>query len=327
MFMSERSLAIFLHQLLAGELAPVGPVNDGATLKRLVEAPPSALQTLLGAHLDALLAGWPSGSTLRPPSLPTAMFWIAAALNNAAWAIQRPDPRLLTITLRLSEAIPVAADPGEALAYHSLIRHLARFPLAEDWRPVAQRLFDRSPLTTGWLPRCNGALSPVLIELLASYPVQADLRDRWLTLLPDEQSVRRTIPAATAAANAELGQLLRDLLALDTDWRPFLLAFYEADCEFQRRGSDERPTWPLLDALGAAARQERDVVRRRYAQKTLYRYAPLVDLMADEACVRPYRYLDGRFLTQVADAVPHRQLKLWRMVDRRTVETPIADSR
>jgi len=323
--MSQCSLAIFLHQLLAGELAPVGPVNDAATLNRLVEVPAPALRILLGAHLDALLARWPSSHALRPQSLPSALLWIAAALNNAAWAVQRPDPRLLTITLRLSEAIPAAADPDEALAYHSLIRHLPRLTLAEDWLPVAQRLFDRSPLTAAWLPRRNGALSPALIDLLGYYPVQVELRDRWLALLPDEQSARRTIPAAMAAANAELGQLLRDLLALDAGWRPFTLAFYEADCAFQRRGSDERPAWPLIDALGAAARQERDLARRRYAQKTLYRYAPLVDLITDEASARPYLHLDGRFQDLVVEAVPHRQLKLWRAVDRRTTEMPIAD--
>lgn len=325
--MSQRSLAMFLHNLLAGELAPVGPVNDSATLNRLVEQPAPTLQALLGAHRDALLAGWPAGDGVPPRRLPAAMLWVAAALNNAAWAVRRPDPRLLTITLRVSEAIPPAADADEALAYHSLIRHVARLNLADDWRCVAQRLIERSPLTSGWLPRCNSTLSPLLIHLLRCYPVQADLRDRWLTILPDEQSARHTLPSAVAMVNAELGQLLRDLLAFDPVWQPFVLAFYEADCAFQRRGSVEKPTWPVLEALGAAARQERDPVRRRYAQKTLYRYAPLVDLMADEACIRPYLYLDVQFQTLVADVVPHRQLKLWRMVNQQPADTPITDSR
>ena len=320
--MSTRSLAIFLHRLLAGALEPVGPVSDSATLTRLVEQPAPVLQTLLGAHVDALIGGWPDGALLRPRTLPATALWAATALNNLVWALQRPDPRLLTVTLRLAQALPAATDPATALAYHSLLRHLDRLELASDWLPVARLLVARSPLTAAWLPRREEQLSPVLLDLLRQPPVQVALRDRWLGLLPDLAAVRRTVSLECATANAELGSLLGALLEHNAEWQPLALAFYEADCLLQRQGSREQPTWPGVTALGTAARYGADARQRRHAERVLARYRPLVALLADEALVRPYLHLDGRFLMLVADMMPHVRLKLRRMPSDR-----IADSR
>ncbi|MEI8167889.1 MAG: hypothetical protein WCG26_16015, partial [Chloroflexales bacterium] len=184
--------------------------------------------------------------------------------------------------LRLAQALPAATDTATALAYHSLLHHLTRRELAADWLPVARLLVARSPLTAAWLPRREELLSPLLLDLLRQYPVQVALRDRWLDLLPDLAAVRHTVGLACATANAELGSLLGALLAHPAEWQPFVLAFYEADCALQRRGSPERPTWPVITALGVAARTSTDPRERRHAARVLARYVPLVALLADE---------------------------------------------
>jgi len=288
--MSIRSLAIFLHRLRTDELTPVGPVSDGATLARLVAEPPPALAALLAAHVEALLATWPGGASLQPRSIPASALWVAAALNNLIWAVQRPDPRLLTITLRLTEALPVADDLATALAYHSLLRHLARINPTEDWRPVVQRMLERCPLSSAWLPRRQQPLSSLLLDLLRQHPVQAALRDRWLILLPELTVAQRIVPLACATANAELGLLLDDLRVQGDEWHPLLLAFYEADCLLQRHGSREQPTWPLLRALLTSARTSRDPLQRRAAERTLVRYRALVALANDERLPRRYQH-------------------------------------
>lgn len=310
--MSTRSLAIFLQQLLVGNLEPVGPVSDRATLARLVAQPAPILATLLGAHVDALLAGWPGGSRLRPRTIPATTLWVAAALNNLAWAVQRPDSRLLTVTLRMVKALPAATDPDTALAYHSLVRHCTTLTPPADWLPIERLLVARSPLTCAWLPHREATLPATLCDLLRQYPVQVALRDRWLSLFPDLDAVRRTVPLACANANAEIGGLLSDLVAESCAWHPFVLAFYEADCMLQHQGSLESPTWPIISALGAA-RKGSDARQRRHAEKVLARYRPLVNLMADEALVRPYLHLDVRFMTLLADSLPVVRLQLRRV--------------
>ena len=250
--MSTRSLATFLHRLLVGECAPIGPVRDSATLARLVEQPAEQLQALLGAQIDTLLAGWPGSGHLRPHAIPSAALWVAAALNNLAWAVGRPDPRLLTVTLRLVQALPPANDPAAALAYHSVLQHLASIDTPQDWKPVVQQLLTRSPLTAIWLPRLDEHLAwDVALALVGHAPVQAALRDRWLALLPDVVAVRYMLSSECAELNVEIGLLLAALLKRGDGWQPFVLAFYEADCAMQRRGSLDRPVWPTLALLGA----------------------------------------------------------------------------
>jgi hypothetical protein len=304
--MSERSLAIFLHGLLEGRIAPAGPVRDAAMLRRLTERPAPALQALLGAHLDALLAGWPGGPALRPAAIPAAALWAGAALNNLAWSAARADPRLLTATLRMVEALPAASSAEAALAYHSLLRHLVRIDAPQDWLPVARQLVARSPLTAAWLPRIGEQFDwALLLDLLSHPPIRAALRDRLLSLLPRPEALSQgRIDTDIAMANAETGRLLAGLLEHGgLSWRPFVLALYEADCALQRRGDDERPQWPLLDRL-RAARASDDPLLRRNAQRLLARYGPLAGLLADERLVRPYLYLDAHFLEQIGALLP-----------------------
>lgn len=317
--MSAHALAIFLQRLRDGGLDPVGPVSDSITLARLVAQPAPQLQTLLGDQMDALLAGWPGGAALRPRSIPSSALWVAAALNNLVWAVNRSDPRLLTVTLRLAQAIPAATDTDTALAYHSLSSHLARLTPAADWLPVAHHLISHNPLTAAWIPRLdaqffNGAL---LCDLLRQPPLQAALRDRWLSVFPDAALLRRGVSSACANANAELGRLINKLLEYDTTWQPLVLAFYEADCALQRRGNAERPEWPLIAQLGAA-RTSTDLLQRRRAERVLARYYPLLSLMRNPASLRPYLSLDGRFMTMIADLLPAKRL---------TLSGPIADCR
>ncbi|MEI7772143.1 MAG: hypothetical protein WCI67_19265 [Chloroflexales bacterium] len=314
--MSAHSLAIFLQRLREGALDPVGPVCDSATLARLVAQPAPQLQALLGAQVDALLTGWPRGAALRPRSIPSVALWTAAALNNLAWAADRPDPRLLVMTLRLAQAIPAATDPETALAYHSLSQHLSELSLAaDDWLHVSHLLIAQSPLTAAWLPRLDDQLNWALLhDLLRQPTIQAALRDRWLSLLPNQAMLRHSIPATCAKANVELGRLLGALLECGGEWRPLVLAVYEADCALQRRGSPERPEWPLIAQL-SAARSSADPLQRRRAEQVLSRYRPLLGLMEEPATVRPYLSLDGRFLTMIADALPAARLRLRRVED------------
>lgn len=306
--MSHHALALFLEQLLAGNAAPVGPVEDRVTIQELVLAPPTALQSLLGAHVDALLAAWPDSAQLRPHSMPSSILWLAAALNNLAWAAEHPDPRLLSLTMHLARALPNARDSATALAYHSLLRYLPQLLPHSDWLPVVRLLLATSPLTEVWLPR-RSTLRPLLLELLRQPSLQRALRDRWLSLWPELATAQATVPLTQATANAELGGLLGDLLAQSDTWQPFILSFYEADCYLQRRGSHAQPSWPVLAALGYAAQHATDIRQRRHAARSLARYRPLTALLQHEQLVRPYLHLDGRFLALVADVVPTLHLR------------------
>lgn len=310
--MSERALAIFLHRLIEGRLEPTAPVRATTMLEQLGERPAPALCDLLGAHVDALLAGWTGGMALRPATIPTSALWVGAALNNLAWAAKHADPQLLTATLRMVQALPAAADAGAALAYHGLLRHLDYASAMQDWLPVARQLTERSPLTAAWLPRIDERLDwALLLELLDHYPAKAALRDRLLALLPAPEALGRgLIESDIAIANAEAGRLLAGLLEHGgTPWRPFVLAFYEADCALQRRGDKEHPIWPALDHA-RTARVSDDPLLRRNAERLLARYRPLAGLLADETLVRPYLYLDGRFLEQIGALIPPAAARL-----------------
>ena len=304
--MSERALAIFLHSLLAGRIEPDGPVRAGAVLARLAERPAPALQALLGAHLDALLSTWPDGAALRPAVVPASALWVGAALNNLAWSAAHADPRLLTATLRMVQALPAAPDAESALAYHCLLRHLEHTSAAQDWLPVARMLVERSPLTAAWLPRLDEQIDwALLLELLSRRSIGAALRDRMLELLPPPETIGRArIETEIAKANAESGRLLAGLIEHGgACWQSFVLAFYEADCARQRRGTEERPEWPLLDQL-RAARTSDDPLLRRNAERILARYRPLAALMPEERLLHPYIYLDVRFLEQIGALLP-----------------------
>lgn len=297
--MSTRPLAIFLHRLLAGALDPAGPLSSGAALTRLIEQPAAALQTLLVAHIDSLLATWSGGDALRPQVVPGAALWVAAIMNNLAWASSHPDPGLPTISLRLSQALPPARDLATEIAYHSLLRHIEQLSPAPEWQPVVRNLLVCSPLTAAWLPRLDAPLDQDrLAGLLAHPPLLKALRDRWLSLAPAPSEVRRGISAESASANAAVGELLGRLLASGEQWRPFALSFYEADCALQQRSGSTGPIWPLIEQL-RAARVGADPRQRRYAERILARYRPLAKLLADTDALRPYLHLDVRFLVQI----------------------------
>jgi hypothetical protein len=319
--MSERSLALFLRGLLEpdGPAAAVGAVASPATFARLGEQPAPALQTLLAAHVHALLATWPGGAALHPASLPAATLWVGAALNNLAWAATRPTPRLLTITLRLVETLPAATTREAALAYHSLLRHLERLELLPaDWDAVVSGLLRRSPLTAVWLPRGDVPEAGAWFwELLREPVVWAALRNRWLSLLPlPEQWAQPGITTVQAKASAELGRLLESVgEGGGAVGQPALLGFYEAECWLQRRGTEERPTWPLLRWLHTA-RGSHDPLVRHNGERVLARYRPLARLLAHEAVVRPYPQLDGRFLEEIgALLVSAKRLRMRKVTD------------
>lgn len=307
--MSEHALATFLHRLLTDTPRPIGPVRDPTVLQRLVHQPAPLLQQLLTAHIDTLLADLPDGATLRPITVPATALWVGAILNNLVLATTRPDARLLTITLRLTEALPPATTWDTALAYHSLLRHLACcVPPGDDWQPVAHRVLAHSPLTALWLPYIDAHISwEVVLDLMQDRPLRALVHDRLLALLPppeaqEPQAITRTL----ARANHTVGQILTALLEQGgPDWRPFVLAFYEADCERQRRGTDEHPTWPLL-TLVRRTQRDGDAFQRRNAGWLLARYRPLAAMLHDETIFVPYSRLDGRFLSELGAIVSTR---------------------
>lgn len=296
--MSERTLALFLHRLLDGSLNPVGPARDAVMLHRLAARPAPVFQTLIGAHVQALLSEWPAGNTLRPTAAPTAALWVAAALNNLAWAAANPpDPRLLAATTRLVTALPAADTLDATLAYHALLRRIERIAPPPDWRPVAAALLARDPLTAAWLPRADAIddWKPVR-ELLRYTSIRAALHDRLLRVLPHPEALERgEMDSAVAIANAEAGRVLGLWAHGGAEGRAFALALYEADCALNRRGDDERPVWPLLDGI-RAARASDDALRRRNAERLLARYQPLTALFGEPALLRPYTRLDARFL-------------------------------
>jgi hypothetical protein len=306
--MSERALTVFLHGLLEGRLAPVAPVRDGTALARLLEEPAPVFEKLLNAHVDALLSGWSGGATLRPENIPATALWVGAALNNLAWSASRSDPSLLNVTLRLARALPLAGDTEAALAYHSLLRHLDPQALAEDWQPVVTLLLERSPLTAAFLPRVVEKFDwPHLLALLRYRAIQVALRDHLLAL-PLEPAVC-----------LEVGRLLEGLLEHGgPQLRPFVLAFYEADCAFRREVSQRQPYWPLFDQV-RAARISSDARVRRNANRLLARYRPLAALLADTATLRLYTRLDHLFLIQIGDLMRDSATQVsFRHIERRT---------
>jgi hypothetical protein len=248
------------------------------------------------------------------------MLWVAAALNNLAWAQTHPDAHLATLTLRLTGALPPAATLADDLAYHSLLRHLPRRTPGEEWQPAVSRLLERSPLTAAWLPQVGPDINrDLLLKELAGCAIQRMLRDRWLDLLPHPETLAHgRIDSGIARANVEIGRMLDVLLEYGgQDWLPFVLSFYEADCNLQQRGRNARLAWPLLDHI-RTARVSNDPLVRRNAERLLARYRPLARLMADETVTRPYLYLDGRFLEQIALLLPAPAacLKLWPVAER-----------
>jgi hypothetical protein len=313
--MSERALATFLHNLLTGPPRAVGPIRDPALLQRMVARPAPPLQTLLAAHMNALLADLAGGhqNGLYPTAVPASTLWIAAALNNVALATGRPDDRLHTITLRLTAALPPAETHAAALAYHSLLRHLPRFTPSKDWDAVVHQMVQKSPLTALWLPWAEGDIDwQAALTLLAQPPLQRMVRDRLIGLLPPPDVLMRgRIATDVARSNQMTGHLLAALLAHGgTDWLPLMLTIYEADCERQRRGTADNPEWPLLTLLHQA-QQSGDPLQRRNAKWLLTRYAPLKEWLHDDPLFTPYFRLDVHFLTGLAPLLP--QLKFRRV--------------
>jgi hypothetical protein len=299
--MSEYALATFLHTLLTDTPRPVGPIREPGLIQRLVTQPAPPLQQLLSTHIDALLADLPGGAAIRPDTVPATALWVGAALNNLYLSSTRPDARLLTITLRLVDALPAATTCDAALAYHSLLRHLAGWSPAQEWQPVAHRLLDRSPLTALWLPYVSEHVSwTVACDLLQSNALRVLVRDRLLSLLPPPEALAAgRIDSTVARANQRAGQVLEALLEHGGDaWLPFVLECYEADCERQRRGTEAHATWPLLTLLHQTQRQS-DSLQRRNARLLLDRYRPLAALIDDETVFRAYNRLDGPFLTEL----------------------------
>lgn len=297
-----RTLALFLQRSLSGSLHAVGPLDEEALLMRLVHTPPVALQPLLEAHVDALIGGYRDGATIRPTSLPATTLWVAALLNNLAWATQHPNDRLLTVSLRLVRALPPAPDMNAALAYHSILCRLDDLAPPATWQPVVRLLLIRSPLTAAWLPSLDAAFDWALFEqMLEQLPLRFALFDRWLALLPDPADPQ-ALTTQRARANHELGRLLGALLQRDPQWQPLVATFYEADCHRQRRGDEAHPTWPLLDAL-RASRQSNDPRQRQHAKYASERYRPLVALRTNPALLRTYSRLDSRFLEQIGEVV------------------------
>jgi hypothetical protein len=286
-------------------------VQDSTTLTRLMEHPAPVFEHLLGQHLDRLLAGWPGGAALRPASIPAAAIWAGAVVNNLWYAAAYPDGRLLDCTLRLARALPTADTRPAALAYHSLLRVLDSLTPAREWQPVVRLLLERSPFTAAWLPRIAEPYDwSLLLRLLEPHPLRAALRDRVLSLLPSPDMLRDSLDTDTARANAEAGRLLTGLLEHGgAAWQPFVLACYEADCLIQRRGSDERPIWPLLERL-RGLRSSDDTLQRRNAGRILARYRALVALREAGAPLSRYLYLDGRFVQQLAHLLPSAAARL-----------------
>ncbi|NJP04979.1 MAG: hypothetical protein HC837_04800 [Chloroflexaceae bacterium] len=306
--MSERALAFFLHSLLHGTPHAAEPLLDRATLEGLLTRPAPLLQPLLTSHIEQLLAPLPQSDRVYPSALSAATLWVGAALNNLVWAQTMPDAQLLGMTLRLSEALPPATTPADALAYQSLLRYAHAMSVDADWLPVVQTLLKRSPLTAAWWPRLhqpdtfNWAL---LVALVQQKPLGALLRDRFLVLQPTEAQLSDDqIDLDMARINAEIGRLLVGLQHHGGELvAPFLLAFYEADCALLQRLDGDQPVWPVIQQL-AAARRSDDALVRRNASRVLARYRALVALMADATRVQPYTRLDGRFLQQIAVLVP-----------------------
>lgn len=295
--MSERALGLFLQRLLESRMQPVAPVQDAALLHRLVGQPAVALAQLVSAHVDALLSELPAGFTLRPATIPATTLWVAAALNNLVWSVQHPGKRLLTVTLRLAQALPPATDLSAVLAYHSLLGHLddltGDLTVAPNWQAIVTLLLERSLLTAAWLPRISQPFDwPQLLALLQHPPLQVALRDRLLRL------------PHTPDINREVSRLLAGLLAYGGPaMHPLVLTVYEADCRLQRSGSREQPTWTILEQI-TSMRGSNDPLERRNAERLLLRYRPLAALLDQPALLRPYTHLDARFLTRLADLLP-----------------------
>ncbi len=299
-----RSYATFLQGLLIDQVVVVAPLTDPARLEYLLTQPAPAFHDLLTVHVDALLATWPDGATLRPQSIPTTPLWLGAILYQMSSLHDHSDAHLLTFTQRMIAALPVAEDLATQIGFHSLIwawMRARRGILADHLQPLLRDLLARSPLSAVWFLHLDVLSSPqMLSSLLAHAPVRAALRDHWLDLGLRPAEVRRGLQPERVAASAAVGTVLGQVLALDAAWQPWVLEFYEMECMFLRQGDEERPQWPLLEQL-RLARMHGDARQRRLVERALERYRPLRTIMKSEAAsLRPYIYLDVRFLEQIA---------------------------
>lgn len=322
--MSVPTITLFLHALLHGSTHPTDAIRDAEWLRQLLCHPPATLVPLVQAHLEVWLAELPKGAELRPATVPASVLWVAAVLNNLAVRHTHTNPRLLTITLRLSEALPPAATLEAALAYHSLLRHLSTLwphDIGEweqgdaAWETVVRRLVVRSPLTALCWPFGTEHLDWQVVMMLLKYrPLSVLVWERLLELLPADMTEPQLQDRRMARANARAGDLLAALLAHGDRWgQHFVLTLYEADCERQRRDCTIGPTWPLLTLLRRAIRSD-DTLIRSNARLLLKRYSPLVKL--PDALPRPYARLHTQFLYQLESLVP-----VFQQVPRRPVPT------
>lgn len=309
------TMTMLLHTLLHGSARPTDPIRDAELLQRLVCHPPDTLVPLVQAHLGAWLAELPDGAELRPTAVPATVLWVAAVLNNLALRNTHTDPRLRTITLRFSAALPPAVTLEEALAYHSLLRHLPTLwpqGLAgqeqeqhDEWEAVVRRLVLRSPLTALCWPFATERLDWQVVRMQQAHrQLRLLLWERLLELLPVDMTRQQLLDRCIARANARAGDLLAALLDHDdeTKWgQRFVLMLYEADCQRQRRDRATGPTWPLLTLLGRAIHSD-DALTSSNARLLLKRYRPLVGLPIQ--VTRPYTWLHAHFLTQLEQLVP-----------------------
>nr|WP_044200548.1 hypothetical protein [Oscillochloris trichoides] len=299
-----RSYATFLQGLLIDQVVVAAPLTDPARLEHLLTQPAPAFYDLLTAHVDALLDTWPNGATLRPESISTMALWLGVALYHLARLHEHPDEDLFTLTQRMIAVLPVADDLATQIGYHSLIWawiRAQRYLLATSLQPLLRDLFARSPLSAVWFLHLEVLPSPQMLSSLLTYvPVRSVLHDHWLDLGLRPAEVRRGLSPERVAASAAVGRLLDQMLALDVVWRPRVLVFYEVECMLLRQGSEEHPQWPLLEQL-RLARMHGDARQRRLVERALERYRPLrTIMMTDAASLRPYIYLDVRFLEQIA---------------------------
>ncbi|WP_129628735.1 hypothetical protein [Candidatus Oscillochloris fontis] len=298
------SYATFLQRLLLDQVVVAAPLTDLARLEHMLTQPAFAFPYLFTAHVDALLETWPDGATLRPESIPPTPLWLGAVLYQIAWLHDHPDEDLITFTERMIAALPVAEDLPTQIGYHCLIwawMRAQRGIIADHLQPLLRDLLARSPLSAVWFLHLEVLPSPQMLSSLLVYtPVRAALRDHWLNLGLRPAEVRRGLRPERVAASAAVGTLLGQLLALDVVWQPWVLDFYEVECMLSRQGNDERPQWPLLEQL-RLARVHGDARQRRLVERAMKRYRPLHTIMKSEAAsLRPYIYLDVRFLEQIA---------------------------
>lgn len=310
--MSQRALAQFLHTLLRGEVIASAPINHAPTLAQLVTHPPHPFERLLQEHVGQFLNELPGHTRPTIQTIPSLSLWVAAALNNLCWAQQHPDPRLLTITLRLVQALPSANQHDTAIAYHSILRFLHHLSPDPAWQPVVRALQQSNPLTAALWPHCDTHFQwPLFLDMMRIHAYQCLFRDRFLSLscaLRDDEQL--SLDSHVAQAHAHHGRLMSGILEHGgQDYYGLLLALYEADCALLRHGDMHHPTWPMLPHLGAS-RGSNDPLVRRNANRILRRYHALISLSATPALLHPYHALDARFIEQLATVMPSPRLPL-----------------